>query len=174
LVGYLRIDAHQHSVAVHAITQFAGSVNHCQKVETVHPDGDAQAQRYPPAPHYGGNRQGLRLVISLLRGVQHAVIVAMAAMMVVQVAIHQVVYVVPVRYCLMAAVWSVNVFLPVSDTFVGRRALLGIRRAHLNPMILHMSAVLMVEMAIVQIIRVTVVLYSLMAAIWTMRMGMGA
>jgi hypothetical protein len=81
---------------------------------------------------------------------------------------------VPVGYCLMAAVWSVNVFLTVPGTFVSRRALLGIRRAHLNPMILHMSAVLMVEVAIVQIIRVTIVFYSLMAAIGTMRMGMGA
>ena len=37
-------------------------------------------------------------------------------------------------------------------------------------MILHMIAVLMVKMAIVQVIRVTVVFYGLMAAIGTMRM----
>jgi hypothetical protein len=72
----------------------------------------------------------------------------------------------------MAAVWPVNVFLPVSGTLVGRGAVLGIRSAHLNAMIVYMIAVLMVEVAIVQIIRVTVVLYSLMAAIGTMRVAM--
>ena len=97
-------------------------------------------------------------------------IVAMAAMVVVQMAIHQVIYMIPVGYCLMAAVRSVNVFLSVSGTLVGRRAVLGIRRTHLNPMILYMIAVLMVKVAIVQVIRVTVVFYGLMAAIGTMCM----
>jgi hypothetical protein len=41
-------------------------------------------------------------------------------------------------------------------------------------MILYMIAVLMVKVAIVQVIRVTIVLNSLMAAIGTMRMAMGA
>jgi uncharacterized membrane protein (DUF2068 family) len=41
-------------------------------------------------------------------------------------------------------------------------------------MIFHVIAVLMVKVAIVQIIRVTVVFYSFMTAIGTMRMGMGA
>jgi hypothetical protein len=98
----------------------------------------------------------------------------MAAMVVVQVAIHQIVHVVPVRYGFMAAVWPVNVFLTVSGTLVGGGAVLGIRSAHLNPMIVHMIAMLMVEMPIVQIIRVTVVLYGLMAAIGTMRVAVGA
>jgi hypothetical protein len=98
----------------------------------------------------------------------------MVAMMVVQVAIHQIVHVVPVRHRLMAAMRSVNMFLAVSGALVGRGALLGIRSAHLNAVIVHMIAVLMVEVAIVQIIGVTVVLYSLMAAIRTMRVGMGA
>jgi len=94
----------------------------------------------------------------------------MVAMMVVQVAIHQIVHVVPVRYSLMAAVWPVNVFLAMSGTLVGRGAVLWIRSAHLNAMIVHMIAVLMVEVAIVQIIRVTVVLDSLVAAVGTMCM----
>jgi hypothetical protein len=98
----------------------------------------------------------------------------MAAMVVVQMAIHQIVHVIPVRYRLMAAVWPVNVFLAVSGTLVGGGAVLGIRGAHLNAMIINMIAVLMVEVAIVQIIRVTVVLYSLMAAIGTMRVAMVA
>jgi hypothetical protein len=41
-------------------------------------------------------------------------------------------------------------------------------------MVLHMIAMLMVEVTIVQVIGVTIVLYSLMAAIGTMRMAMGA
>jgi hypothetical protein len=59
--------------------------------------------------------------------VQDSVIVAVAAMVVVQMAIHQVVYMVPMRYCLMAAVRPVNVLLSVSRALVGRRAVLGIR-----------------------------------------------
>jgi hypothetical protein len=54
-------------------------------------------------------------------------IVAVAAMVVVQVAIHQVVHVVPVRHRLMTALGPVNVFLTVSGALVCRRALLGIR-----------------------------------------------
>jgi hypothetical protein len=51
----------------------------------------------------------------------------MAAMVVVQVAIHQIVNMVPMRHCLMAAVRPVNVLLSVSGTLVGRRAVLRIR-----------------------------------------------
>ena len=50
----------------------------------------------------------------------------MAAMVVVQVAIHQVVYMAPVGYCLMAAVRSMNVLLAVPGALVGRRAVLWI------------------------------------------------
>jgi hypothetical protein len=94
----------------------------------------------------------------------------MAAMMVVKVAIHQIVYMVPVGYCLMATVRSVNMLLTVAGTLVGRSAMLGIRRAHLNAMIVHMIAVLMVKVAIVQVICVTVMFYGLMTAIGTMGM----
>lgn len=94
----------------------------------------------------------------------------MAAMVVVQVAIHEVVYVVSVGYSLMAAVRPVDMLFTVAGTLVSRRAMLGIRRAHLNAMIVHMIAVLMVKVAIVQIVCVTVVFYGLMTAIGTMGM----
>ena len=58
----------------------------------------------------------------------------------VQVAIHQVIDVIPVGYCLMAAVRAVNVRLIMTGTFVALRTLLGIRRVYLDAVVFHMVA----------------------------------
>jgi hypothetical protein len=64
------------------------------------------------------------------------VIVAVVAVSVVQMAIHQVIAVIPVRYGLMAAVRPVNMRLLMSGAVVAWGASLGIRRAHFNAVVL--------------------------------------
>ena len=95
-------------------------------------------------------------------------IVAVAAMGMVQVAIHQVIDVIPVGYCLMAAVRAVNVRLIMPGTVVARCAFLRIHRAHLNAMVVHLIAVWIVQVAIVKIVRMAVVLHSRMATVRAM------
>ncbi len=75
---------------------------------------------------------------------QRAVIVAVCAMAMMQVAIHQVIDVVPVWYGLVAAFRAVSVALIVSGTFVGWRAFVGIHRVHRNAVVLHVFPVEMV------------------------------
>jgi hypothetical protein len=72
--------------------------------------------------------------------VQLAVIVAVGAMGMMQVSIHQVIDMVPVGYRLMAAVCAVNVRLIMTGTFVALRTLLGIRRVYLDAVVFHMVA----------------------------------
>lgn len=89
----------------------------------------------------------------------------MRTMGVVQVAIHQIIDVIPVRYCLVAAVHAVNVGLVMSGTVVAWCALVRIRRVHLNAVVVHVIAVGIVQMAIVKIVRVAIVLHSRMATV---------
>jgi len=102
------------------------------------------------------------------RNLQLAVIVAVGAMGMVQMAVHQVIDVIPVRYCLMAAVGTVNVRLIMSRTFVAWCAFLRIRRAHLNAVVLNVIAVGMVQVAILKIVRVAIVLHGRMATVRAM------
>jgi hypothetical protein len=83
-------------------------------------------------------------------------------MEVVQMAIHQVVNVIPVGYCLVAAGRPVDVRLLMSGAVVAWCASLRIHRVHLNTMVVHMVAVRIVQMAIVNIIGVAIVLYRCM------------
>jgi hypothetical protein len=70
-----------------------------------------------------------------------AVIVTVVAVEVVQVALHQVIDVISMGHCLVAAVGPVLVrfFMPVA--LVVRRASFRIRRVHLQAMVIHMIAV---------------------------------
>jgi hypothetical protein len=97
-----------------------------------------------------------------------AVIVAVVAMGMVQVTIHQVIDVIPVWHCLVAAVRTVNVRLVMFRTFVAWCAFLRIRRADLNAVVLDVIAVGMVQMAILKIVRVALVLHSRMATVRAM------
>jgi hypothetical protein len=97
-----------------------------------------------------------------------AVIVAMASVMVVQVAVDQVIHVISMRHSFMAAVRAVSVLLVVSRTLMTRRALLRIGRVHLNAMVIYMVAMWVMQVTVVKIIGMSVVFYSRMAAIWAM------
>jgi hypothetical protein len=103
---------------------------------------------------------------------QLAVIVAVGAMGMVQVAIHQVIDVIPMGYCLVSAVHAVNMRLIMSGTAVGWCAFLRIHRVHLNAVVVYVITVRMVHVAIVKIIRVAIVLHGFMATVRAMLVAM--
>ena len=55
-------------------------------------------------------------------------------------AIYQIIDVISVGYCFVAAVHAVNVRLIMTGTFVAVRAFFGIRRGYLDSVVLHMIA----------------------------------
>ena len=89
-------------------------------------------------------------------------------------AIHHVIDVVSVRHGFVAAIRSVNMRLLVSGAIVAWRAFLRISGIHLNPVVLHMPIMKMVQMAIVNVVRVPIVLHSGMTTIWPMLVGVSA
>jgi hypothetical protein len=96
---------------------------------------------------------------------QPAVIVAVDAVGVVQMAVHQVIDVIPVWHRLVAAIRSVNVLFIVRKALVAWRTFLGIRRVHLNVMVVHVVAVRVMQVTIVKIVRVAIVFYRRMATV---------
>ena len=68
-------------------------------------------------------------------------IVAVSAVRMVQMAIHQVIDMVPMRHGFVATLGTVSVGLRMGGTAVVRRAFLRIRRAHFNLVVVHMIAV---------------------------------
>jgi len=93
-------------------------------------------------------------------------IVAVSTVWMVQVAIHQVIDMFAMRYGLVTAIRAVNVLLRMGGAAVVRCAFLRIRGRHLNPVVVHMIAVLVMQVAIVKIIGVAVVLYGGVPAAW--------
>jgi hypothetical protein len=85
-----------------------------------------------------------------------AVIVAVRSVGVVEMPVHQVVDVIAVRDCFMAALGAMSVRLFVSGAVVLGRTTLRILRGHFDPVILDLASVGMVQMAIVQIVHVAV------------------
>jgi hypothetical protein len=92
----------------------------------------------------------------------------MVPVMMVQMAVHQVIDVVPMRHCLVAAVRAVGVLVVMSRTLMPRRALLGIGRVHLNAMVINMVAMRVMQVTIMKIIGMAVVLYSSMTTVRAM------
>lgn len=87
-------------------------------------------------------------------------IVAVSTVWMMQITIHQVIHMVAMRYGFVAAVGTVRVGLSIAGrAAVVRRALVGIRRSHLNPMVVHMIAVGVMQMPIMKIIRVAIVFH---------------
>jgi hypothetical protein len=93
------------------------------------------------------------------------VVVAVSAVGVVQVAVHQVIDVIPMGHRLMTAVHSVNVRFIVRGTIVALCACVGICRADLDVVVVHMSAVVVMQMTIVKIACVAIVFHSRVTAI---------
>ena len=98
---------------------------------------------------------------------QHAVIVAMAGVPMVQVPGNEMVDVVAVTHRLVIAAVNVPVGGLVSATGVARRARIGVQRRDGHAMLVNVRIVLLVQVAVVQIVGVAFMLHGGMAAIRT-------
>jgi hypothetical protein len=103
--------------------------------------------------------------------VQLAVIVAMSAVRMVQMAIHQVINMVAMRHGFVAAIGTVSVGLLIGGAALVWRTFLRIRRSHLNLMVIHMITVSVMQVAIVKIISVAVVFHGGVPAVWAMHVA---
>ena len=101
-------------------------------------------------------------------------IVAVGAMGMMQVPIHQVVDVIPVGYSLMTAVHAVSVGLIMTGTFVAWRAFLRIFQVYLDAVVVHLIAMGVVQVPIVKVVNVAIVLHSGMATGRAMLMAVSA
>ena len=106
----------------------------------------------------------------LFHHLQRPVVVAVSVMRMMQSAINQIIHVIAVRNGGVAAVGTVNV-LPVM-AFRAQRAFVRIDVADGYGVFIHMVAVRMVQMAVVEIIHVPVVHDGDMPAIFAVDMGM--
>jgi hypothetical protein len=93
------------------------------------------------------------------------VVVAVAAVRVVQVAVDEVVRVIAVRHRFVAAAWSVLMILGMPAATVGRRASGGIGGVHLQAVLLNTLGRRVVQVAVVKVIDVPVMLDALVAAV---------
>jgi hypothetical protein len=101
---------------------------------------------------------------------QRAVVVAVIPVRVVQVPIMQVVDMITVRHGLVAARWAMCVSRLVTRAAMRRSALHRICAAHVNDVLIHVIAVWMVQMPIMQIVDMITVTDSGMPAGWTVLM----
>jgi hypothetical protein len=99
-------------------------------------------------------------------------IVAVVAVRMVQVPIHQVIHMVAVRNRFVSACWSVDVRFLVAGTGMSGSAGIGIGARHRQGMLIDVVAVNVVEMAVVQIIGMAIVLDWRVTAIGTVLMAM--
>lgn len=106
----------------------------------------------------------------LFRNLKRSVVVAMVAVRMVQVSINEIINMITVRNGCMAAIGAMNV-LPVM-AFCSKRAFVRIGVADGNCVFIHMVAVRMMQMAVVEIIHVPVVHDGNMPAIFAMDMRM--
>lgn len=93
-----------------------------------------------------------------------AVVIAVVAVWMVQMAVHQIVNVIAMRDGGVAAIGAVLVALVVAAASVVGSASGGIGGVYIQAMLFHVVALLMVQMAVVQIIHVALVLDSGVAA----------
>jgi hypothetical protein len=85
---------------------------------------------------------------------------------VVQMAIDQVVDMIPMRNRRVTTVRAVNVRVSMSVAVVARRALLRINRGNLDAVLVHMVAVRIMQVPIVKIIRVAIVFHRHVTTFW--------
>jgi hypothetical protein len=100
------------------------------------------------------------------------VIIAVAAVIVVQVPLNDVVGVVAMRRPFVPAIGAVPVLCVMSSALVLRSTGIRIGRVHSQRMFIHVVAVDVVQMAIVKIIGVAIVHHALMSAAGIVLVGM--
>jgi hypothetical protein len=94
--------------------------------------------------------------------------VTVIAMRMMQVAVNQIIHMVAMLNLLMPASRTVDMASIMPGTDMIRGALGGVRGTDLQHMLVNMRTVDMVQMAIVQIVGMTGVVYGQMSAVWTM------
>jgi hypothetical protein len=94
----------------------------------------------------------------------------MIAMRVVEMAIHEVVHMVAMGHLCMTTTRTVDMTRVVPGAFVTRRASVGICRCYFERAFIDVVAVNVMQMAIVQVVRVTIMFDRRMATAWTMLM----
>jgi hypothetical protein len=99
------------------------------------------------------------------------VVVAVIAVRMVKVIVHQIIDVVAVGDCLVSAVRSMFVSLLVRPAVVARRAGRRVRRADRHGMFLDLAAILVVQVAVMQVIDVSIVLDGRVPAVGAVLMG---
>jgi hypothetical protein len=97
--------------------------------------------------------------------------VAVIAVRVVQVPVHEIVHVIAVWYRGVAAVGTVHVAGIVATALVRGRATGRHRIRNLEGVLMHIARVLMMQMAVVQVVHVVVVLNARVAAARTVNVG---
>jgi hypothetical protein len=90
-------------------------------------------------------------------------IVALVAMRMVEMPVHEVVHMVAMGYLGMTTTGAVDMISIVPAALVARRATLGIHRRYFEHAIIHVVAVDMVQMTVVEVVGVTIVLSCRMA-----------
>ncbi len=98
-------------------------------------------------------------------------IVAMVAVRVMQMAINQIADVVAVRHGLVSAAWSMHVVCGMTSAAMVRRATVGVGIGDLDPVLVHMIAMHVMKVTIMQIISVIAVPDSDMPAPRTVDVG---
>ena len=96
----------------------------------------------------------------------------MVAVRMMQVAINQIVHMVPMRYRFVTTCRPMLVTCIVTGATMLRSALVGIDRGDLDDMFIDMVAMDMMEMPVVQIVDMAVMLDGCMPAIWAVDMRM--
>jgi len=91
-------------------------------------------------------------------------IIAMPAVRMVQVPVHHIVNVVPMRHRLVPAVHAVMVIRPVRSALVPRGAVVRIRRRHRQRVLLVVVPMMMVQMPVMQVVHMVPVNHPLMPA----------
>ncbi len=84
-------------------------------------------------------------------------VVAVVPVRMMQMAVHQVIHMVPVRHCLVPASLTVHVPRFVPRTCVGRRTDIWIGLAHFQGALIHMAVMRVVQVTIMQIVDVILV-----------------
>ena len=92
-------------------------------------------------------------------------IVAMGAMGMVQMTVHEVINVISMGDCFMTTGWPVNMRVLMSGAVVAWCAFLRIHRVHLNAVVVHVTIVRVMQVAIVQVVRVAIMFQGRMATI---------
>lgn len=95
-------------------------------------------------------------------------IVAVPVVRVMQVAIDEVVHVIAMRHLFVAAARAMAVTVRVRAAIVRGRALVGIVRVHRHDVLVHVIAVLVMQVAVVQVVDVALVLHTRVSAVGTM------